>query len=81
MNRRLYPLISTNQAIKANLLTKIGEYWVTPYGEYKRLGNAKRFLLKYHGPIHRKYDFTVKSFRLEIERKPFLLRLRVGKVK
>ena len=66
------------RAVKEELLIRRGNLWVTPFGTYKRLGNAVRFL-RPHFPLLRKFDFETKLIGMSVGSKPFLLYLRIGK--
>ena len=50
-------------ALKENLLVRSDGEWCTPYGAYKRLGNAMRFLRK-HETLERKYEFARKITKM-----------------
>ena len=68
------------RAINEGLLIQgIDGFWNTPYGRYKFIKNACRYLKKNGHKLERKHDFNLGVIYLTLESKPFLLNLRIGK--
>ena len=60
-----------HRATRAGTLVRSGGYWCTPFGRYKRLGNAIRFLKKNGLTYERKYDIDIKIIDNVIKHVPF----------